>query len=42
MGKTKYIVLLVIITVDEAIGYLYGLNLINEEIYRYDIRKILD
>lgn len=30
------------ITVDEKKGYLYGLNLITEEIYRYDIRQILN
>lgn len=30
------------ITVDEKKGYLYGLDLITEEIYRYDIRQILN
>lgn len=30
------------ITVDEAKGYMYGLNLTNEEIYIYDIRQILN
>ena len=30
------------ITLDETKGYLYGLNQTNEEIYRYDIRKILN
>jgi len=30
------------ITVDEKKGYLYGLDLITEEIYRYDVRHILN
>jgi len=30
------------ITVDETKGFMYGLNLTNEEIYRYDIRQILN